>query len=200
MKTRMLIVCGLLCCTGLAQASGPVSVAPMMEVGSSGNVPAAGDTSRLTRMANGDFTVRVQTSGLDPSTPYTVWSVIFNRPEFCQSTPCTGADFPSSPTHDPRVEAALVLVTGGFSDASGNGHFFGRIFRTLNGVSTRPTEWGIGLLNPFIAQIHIVVRSHGQPAPADANAALNSFNGGCNAENAVQPPCLNEQLAIHLAQ
>ncbi len=199
MKTRISIICGLLCCAGLAQA-GPVSIAPMMEVGGSGNIPAPGDASRL-ELKQGEFTVEIKTSGLDLMTPYTVWAVIVNSPQFCQSTPCTSADFPSSPTHDPRAEAALVLVTGGRSDASGNGNFFGRIFRTANGVSTRPTEWGVGLLDPRKTEIHVVVRSHGQPAPGDANAALNSFNGGCNSANAVQPvPCLNEQAAIHLAQ
>ncbi|MGH8496106.1 MAG: hypothetical protein ACREVN_08205 [Gammaproteobacteria bacterium] len=199
MKTRTLPFLGLVLSLSLAHA-GPDPVAPIMEIPGSGSIPAAGDTSRLS-MAGGSIKVRVQTSGLDPSTPHTVWAVIFNHPEFCHSTPCSSLDFPTMAGHDPRVEATSMFVTGGRSDADGNGHFVGRIYRLgPDGILTRLVTWGPGLLTPNAAEIHIVVRNHGAPAPQDVDAAITSFTGGCNADNAVQPPCGNVQVAIHLAR
>ncbi|CAN5247886.1 hypothetical protein BH24PSE2_BH24PSE2_20690 [soil metagenome] len=145
--------------------------------------------------------VRVESTGLDPATPYSVWAVIFNNPRFCHSTPCTSADFPTTAGHDPRVEATSMYVTGGRSDTGGSGHFIGRIYRLgPDGVTTRAVSWEPGLLTPNRAEIHIVLRSHGAPAPQDVDAAITSFFGGCNADNLVQPPCGNEQVARHLAQ
>jgi hypothetical protein len=52
----------------------------------------------------------------------------------------------------------------------------------------------MGLVEPFKAEIHLVVRTHGPASgdPAVLQAQLNMFNGGC-------PPntCGNVQVSVH---
>jgi hypothetical protein len=173
-----------------------VSVSPMALFPGSDNAPGEGDLSRLTRDSHA-VTVEVHTSGLDPASPYSLWAAVFNHPSHCAATPCSDADFPITPGHDPRVEAALIHVGGGVSGNDGRGEFVGRLFETRGGLVTSDLQFGLGLLDVRDAEIHIIVRGHGQPAPEDLFAALRTFSGGCNAENQVQPPCGNQQVSIH---
>lgn len=176
-----------------------VSVSRMELFPGSDNAPAKTDGSRLTRIA-GLITVEVRTSGLDPSGPYSLWAVVFNNPARCHSSPCSDADLPITPGHDPLVEAALINIGGGVSLPDGRGVFRGRLPEARNGVVTADLQFGPGLLDAQRAEVHIVVRGHGQPAEADLFSALRSFEGGCNANNKVQPPCGNQQVSVHVVK
>jgi hypothetical protein len=176
-----------------------VSESPMQLFPGSDNAPGEGAVSRLTRDAN-SVLVEVHTSGLDPASPYSLWAVVFNSPRLCAASPCGDGDLPVTPGHDPRIEAALIHVGGGVSGNDGRGEFVGRLSEARGGLVTSDLQFGPGLLDARGAEIHIVVRGHGQPAPADLFAALRSFGGGCNAANQVQPPCGNQQVAIHKAR
>lgn len=184
-----------------AQASHNASVSPMFEFPfpPSGNIPAEGDQSSLSR--HGQFvTVEVETSGLDPLSSYTIWAVIFNDPRFCASTPCGLTDLALLPGHDPRVQSSMVNITGGSSDADGRGMFSGEVWKTFRGAAPRQPAFGPGLLNARKAEIHIVVRGHGQPAGLeDLIESIASHRGGCNDANAVQPPCEDQQISVHTA-
>lgn len=182
-----------------AQASHNVSVSPMLEFFGSGNIPAADDQSTLSR--KGRFIdVEVDTSGLDAMHHYTIWAFIFNAPEFCASSPCSLADAAFSPGHDPRVRSSGVFATGGVADADGHGLFLGEVWRADQGVTGAQVLFGPGLLNTRKAEIHIVVRSHGQPTDdADFFASIASFTGGCNDANMIQPPCEDQQVSVHTA-
>jgi hypothetical protein len=52
--------------------------------------------------------------------------------------------------------------------------------------------FGPALLDPFKAEMHLVIRSHGQPLSGMIEEQISSFNGGC-------PPntCANVQASIH---
>ena len=178
--------------------AGSVSTSEMQPFPTTDNLPAAGDYSMLIRRGAA-MRIHVNTSGLDTSSPYTVWAVIFNYPRYCLSAPCTGADLPVSAGHDPRVEASIVYVGGGLSDADGLGDFVGRVYPTSKGIATEHL-FGHGLLEPRHAEIHVVVRGHGYPQAEDMFSAIGSFAGGCNAENTHQPACEDQQFAIHLGQ
>lgn len=175
-----------------------VSVSPMELFPGSDNAPGKSDASRLTRNAD-VVTIEVHTSGLDSSGPYSLWAVVFNHPAHCHSSPCSDADLPITPGHDPRVEASLINVGGGVSRADGRGEFVGRLFEARSGVVTADLQFGPGLLDAERAEIQVVVRGHGQPAAEDLFSALHSFVGGCNTNNQVQPPCGNQQVSVHTA-
>jgi hypothetical protein len=184
---------------GLSSRRLEVSVSPMELFPGSDNAPGEGALSRLSRGSN-SVTIEVHTSGLDPASPYSLWATVFNHPNYCATSPCGDADLPISPGHDPRVEAALIHVGGGVSGNDGRGEFVGHLFEARRGLVTSDLQFGPGLLDARRAEIHIVVRGDGQPAPGDLFAALRSFNGGCNAENQVQPPCGNQQVCVHKAR
>ena len=140
------------------------------------------------------------TTGLDIATPHTMWVVAFNYPQYCHTTPCSVADFPFVPGHDPRAQATFVNAGGGLSNLDGGGKFTGTVHAARNGVNGSEVVLGPGLLNPLGADIRLVIRSHGQPAGfEELLAALKKYRGGCNAQNLVQPtPCRDYQISIHL--
>lgn len=169
-----------------------ISVSPMMEFMGSGRVPGPDDFSTLLRRT-GWVDMEIETSGLDPSTAYTVWAVIFNRPQYCAASPCGLGDLPINPGHDPRVQASLAYVTGGFSGADGTLRQEARLFRAQNGVKPTETLFGPGLMNGARAEIHFVLRGHG-PNPGNPLLAFGSFNAGCSESN----PCGDHQATVHV--
>jgi hypothetical protein len=169
-----------------------ISTSPMTEFENSDRVPGAGAHSVL-RRANRWVEVQIDTNGVDPSTPYTVWAVIFNKPQYCASSPCGLGDLPISPGHDPRLQASLAYVTGGFSDADGTLRLSGRLDRAWSGVKPTETLFGPGLLYPNNAEIHFVLRGHGQEF-GNPLLSIGSYNGGCTEAN----PCGDHQATVHL--
>jgi hypothetical protein len=182
--------------------SNRASESPMFEVpGHTGNAPAPGDRSVLRRFK--DFVeLKVSTSGLDPAMPYTVWAAVFNNPQYCATQPCSPADLPFMPGHNPNVRASLVNVTGGAADASGNGEFVGRLHNTHSGIAgAAALLFGPGLLDTRRADFLIVVRRHGDPATPSTDLAtlfqsISSYTGGCAADPS---DCDDQQASIHVA-
>jgi hypothetical protein len=171
-----------------------VSVSPMIEFMSSGRVPGPDDVSKLVRKNNW-VDVEIKTSGLDPSTPYTLWGAVFNQPQYCAASPCGEGDLPISPGHDPRVAASVVYVSGGFSGADGTLRLEGRLDRARNGVKPTQTLFGPGLLNGASAEVHFVLRGHG-PGAGDPLLAIGSYDAGCTDTN----PCTDQQATVHVAR
>jgi hypothetical protein len=179
---------------GAAQAGAP-SVTHVFPFPATDNIPGPEARSVLTRNAT-SIRIDLKTSGLDPQSPYTLWAVLFNHPEYCHTSPCSPADLPVSPGHDPRVEATIVFAGGGLADGAGHGDFRGRVLRSREGLALGERIAGVGVFDPRQAEIHVVVRAHGYPAdPEDVFAAISSFAGGCVAAN----PCEDQQFAVHLA-
>jgi hypothetical protein len=146
-------------------------------------VPATG--SVLVRSKEGAY-MSVHAAGLTPGTAVTAWWVFFNSPEGCLTSPCTPADL-----NNPDAQPSLVSAAGRIVGPDGTADF--GAYRAVG--DTTGAFSGPGLLNPFKAEIHLVVRSHG-PAVLDdpqvLQEQLSMFNGGC-------PPntCANLQAAIH---
>ncbi len=156
------------------------------------------DKSTLTRSRN-SITFTLDTSDLDAATPHTVWLVAFNYPQYCLATPCSVADFPFVPGHDPRAQATFVNAGGGVSNVDGTGTFVGRVYKARNGVNGAEVLIGPGLVNPLHADIRFVLRSHGIPGSfEDLLDALNTYRGACNSSNGAEPPCRDYQISIHL--
>ncbi|MEM9315632.1 MAG: hypothetical protein AAGA95_13480 [Pseudomonadota bacterium] len=141
----------------------------------------------------------VKTSGLLEESPHTVWLVVYNYPEYCQTTPCGLFDLPFLPGHDPRVQASFVNAGGGVSNVDGTGHFTGTVYAASRGVNGSEVVVGPGMINTRSSQIDIVLRFHGQPANlSDLLAAIKEYRGACNDSNLVQPPCGDYQISAHL--
>jgi hypothetical protein len=60
------------------------------------------------------------------------------------------------------------------------------------GGPTRQVLFGPSLLDARQAEVHLVVRSHGQPIPGLVQEQIGSFEGGCDIN-----ACEDVQFAIH---
>lgn len=129
----------------------------------------AGASAALTRTANG-VNLWFQTNGLTSGNAYTLWVVAFNHPAACiVPDECTLDDFFAN---DPAVAADLINGGGLVAGGSGQGTLAGRV-----GVEGELGLRGIGLLDAFEPEIHLVVRDHGPKLPGSAQ--LKEFAGGC---------------------
>lgn len=130
--------------------------------------------------------VFIRTSGLDQAT-YTVWWLIFNQPQFCQSGPCTSADLPAN-GGDPRVDASVLFATSGFPRGNGRARFAGG----LSVADTSKALFGPGITEPLTAEVQVQVRTHGPIDPDTVHLQLSTAGGGC-------PPggCKDQQRSIH---
>lgn len=153
----------------------------------------ANSSSVLIRNRNGVW-YYITTVGLVPNGPYTNWWVIFNHPEFCSAPGCGAKDFPQN-GGNPNVQASVLWATGRVADANGQGTFSAHL--TADGSAPGEVRFGPALLNPR-AEIHIVVRSHGQAStdPATLQLQLTTFGGGCSTSN----PCMDQQAVQHFPQ
>jgi len=160
------------------------------------------DGSHLTRFDNGVF-VRLNTTGLTPKEVDTLWWVVFNNPENCSHGTggfrCGEGDLPPF-GGDPSVQASVMYADGRIIGSSGNAHYASY----LRTGDTAGALFGPGLLNPMTADVHLVVRSHGQLIPTLVGEQLHTFGGGCN--NPDIPPgtgtpghntCIDLQFAVH---
>ena len=132
-------------------------------------------SSRMKRLP-GDVRVSVVARGLEPGSASTLWAVVFNNPEACVGE-CDDPDL----FDNPATEADLLYVAGALTDARGRAHFSGGIHVGDVSASIMPLfdleANGIG--DSETAEIHLVIRSHGQAIPGLVQAQLSTFNGGC---------------------
>ena len=127
----------------------------------------------------------LHTFGLVPGNVYTAWWIFFNNPKACIDG-CGGDDF-----DNPDVQAVALWGSGQIAGADGTADF--GAFRAVGDLTgLEPGNGTVGLVNPFKAEIHLVVRSHGPAIPALLSQQLSKFDGGC-------PPntCMNLQAAMH---
>jgi hypothetical protein len=107
----------------------------------------------------------------------TVWIVVFNNPENCATNPCSPADVNTA-----AVNADFLYGGGHVIGGSGRGNFGGHL-RVDDPSGSGLAELGfpaVGLLDPFTAEIHLALHSHGPAASGQVlKAQLSSFLGGC---------------------
>ncbi len=142
--------------------------------------------SSTVRRTEEGLAVSLQATGLDPGAAYTVWVIVFGDPASCVG-PCDGGDMDSG-TGDP----AMRLLTGKVVDGQGSGEFSGHLelWDPTGGGAKGNALTGITNLNA--AEVHIVLRSHGEPIPGQIEAQISTFSGGCR-----QNGCVNQHYSIH---
>ncbi len=132
--------------------------------------PIPHSSSVLVRTING-VSASLSTSGLAPDTAHTVWWLVFNNPEAC-----TGGEqgtelqcLPPGDIGDPAVNASVFGGAGQVTDLYGRATFSAFAFTGEdNGLTLLR---GPGIVDPFKAEIHLIVEDHG-PAGRLADAGL----------------------------
>ena len=164
-------------------------------------------SSKLVRTPNG-ISMTLHTSDVNSGDAVTVWYVIFNNPSECGSSPCGEADIFNPATRTDVVYAAGHVVGNGNNfNVSGHraaGDNSGSVLPFLNALLGTTLE-SVGLEDPTGAEVHLVVRSHGEAIPELLPDMFQTFNGGC-----IYPPgvptvfgspgpntCQDIQFAIH---
>jgi hypothetical protein len=158
----------------------------------------AGAWTKLVRNDNG-VGVTVHTTGLTPGTADTVWWVFFNNPAACLhgmfGARCGLGDVLTNPASLPSVQFAAGHVIGG----GGVGNY-GAYFSA--GAAPDCAGFGLpcdGLLDARTADVHVVIRTHGEAIPGLVDEQISSFNGGCLAGEPNVGQCHNVQASVHEA-
>lgn len=177
-------------------AKAAISANPVFDAASENVVVGS---SRLTRNRNG-VSMTLQTTGLDPGSATTNWWIVWNAPENCSTSPCSEADL-----FDPAVVSDVIYAAGNVVGGNGKSAFAAHLSEGDNSGSIFPA-FGLpspGLIDAEKAEIHLVVRTHGQAIPGLINAQIHTFAGGCSGllpSLGTPGPntCEDIQFAIHL--
>ena len=127
-------------------------------------------------------------TGLQPGAVYTAWWVVFNRPEHCSDGVCDADDVFIDPT---TPGTSVLWAAGLIAGHDGTGNFSARLRRH---AIVGEVVINNGLRDFRKAEIHIVLRTHGEPIPGLVGQQISRFNGDDCAVNV----CQDVQAAIHL--
>ena len=160
--------------------------------------------SNLIRTEN-SIVANVRATDLTPGTATSLWLAVFNAPENCSDGECGSDDF-----DNPDVRADLLWVDGGIIDDSGRlqyqvlkkeGDITGSIADPLMGTPA------YGVEDTHSAEIHFVIRTHGEAIPGFEYEMTHTFNGSCQLKGLPDDPrlgpvgpniCSNIQSALHI--
>jgi len=137
-------------------------------------------TSTLYRNEDG-ISVTYETSGLTPGHVYTLWWVVWNKPENCTIPfACGEPDFEIAD----QVEVEVLNAYGHVADERGGiGTFTANLKENDNSESVNPV-FGLpyygGLHDAQTAEIHLVLRSHGPAIRGKVYDQMSSYEGGCD--------------------
>ncbi len=145
-------------------------------------VPGASTT--LVRTPNG-ISVSVQTSSLPAGHAFTVWALIFNNPGACAA----GCEETAGDLNVPAVMGSVFHVAGHIT-SGGSDSFAGRVSVGDAAGAFR----GPGLLDPYGARIHLIIRDHGEAATGELlQQQFNDISPRfCNVA------CSDAQKSVHL--
>ncbi len=118
----------------------------------------------------------ISTSGLVPDHAVTIWLVIFNRPENCTG-PCDVEDLA-----DVRTEPDAMWAGGAIVPSTERVTVPGFVRTGDTEGSTNP-PFGlppIGLTNPFGAELHLVIKTHGPVIRSLEWEMTHTLAAGCN--------------------
>lgn len=160
-----------------AFSGAPPSLAPAFKIWDPTDVIG---TSAVVRNDN-SVSASITSLELPPGQAFTMWIIVFNNPELCASTPCGAPDL-----FDPAVQGDFLFGGGHVVGGSGKGTFAGQIsLGDISGTGFNEIgfpELAVGLLDPYGAEVHIVLHSHGpRQTGTTLKQQISSFTGGCTA-------------------
>lgn len=134
------------------------------------------------RRNNNKVSMNFKVENLTPGYAYTIWWVIWNKPENCGNPfECGEADFGIADA----VEVEVLYGAGHVVGNSGKGYFSGSLSEnddsgSINDLFGLP-GYG-GLADARTAEVHLVLRSHGPAIPGQVNDQINTYPGGCEVD------------------
>ena len=159
----------------------------------SDSVTVDGAFSVLVRQED-EIAMMLHAEDLTPNDAITVWWVIFNNPQAC-SDPCNSDDFPQN-GGDPAVNAAMIVADGAVVKSDGTASFTARL-EAGDTSGAYAFETG-GLQDVSGAEVHLVVRTHGQAIVELLDDQLTSLHGGCESDSTPGPnTCANIMASLH---
>lgn len=189
---------GVLAAMGLAitaSAANSYKVVPVVKFNTTEVVPFAGAQLARTDSAVSGFIYSV---GVQPSSVYTLWWVVFNNPAGCDG-PCDLPDVLAAVGENANNNPANIGVFYGGGKQVGviGAVGFGATLR--EGDKSYCVAAGDGpfaaLCNPLVdantAEVHLVVRTHGAMVPGQLQSQMSKFTGGCGVN-----ACTNVTAAI----
>lgn len=167
----------------------------------------------LTRSAH-EVWATISTRELDPNAAYSVWWVVFNRPGNCTAgsgpdpeAKCGGGDLGNA-----DIVASVFYATGFVTGDDGTAHLSthlkgGSVPKGADVVVGRGgieldngVKPGLKRGNGLGAEIHMVIRTHGEIIPGRVDEQIGSFYGACNpAADPPDPNVCSDQLALAFA-
>lgn len=135
------------------------------------------DSARATLVTTKDGAfASIQTSELVPGNTYTLWFVVINRPQACETSPCTGKDVLL------RSEATQSDV--GYGDGIIAGRDGRGEFSTFRPLGELPQAWvGTGFNDPWASEIHLVINDHGPLIGGRESEMTGTYRGGCTEQS-----------------
>lgn len=161
---------------GIALAS-DTSIRPAVYLWDTGNPIGSAQVVRTDSGLSATFLAH----GLPPGQAVTMWFIVFNNPAACADTPCSIADL----LFNPATEGDFLWGAGKIIGGSGQGGFGGHLrVGDVSGSGLTeigfPPESRVGLTNPWGAEVHLALHSHGPAQTGQVlKSQLNSFTGGC---------------------
>ncbi len=118
-------------------------------------------------------------SNLVPNHAYTLWWIIWNYPQNCETPGACGLQDLTNPI---ETGLELIYVDGAVPKRNGVGYFKGmlKVGDTEGSINDLLGLEPIGLINPFEAQIDLAIRSHGPVIPGQVEEQISSYAGGCS--------------------
>lgn len=161
-----------------AEAAARMSASPVYTFpGGPDQMLIEGASANMVRTMNG-INFRVDTNSLEPGHAYTLWVVIFNEPGNCLTAPdpCTPADLFHS-----GAKPDMLYGAGAVASGSGGAILAGRTrLGDVSGSVQAPVGlFSYGLVDPFGAEVHLVVHNHGPVIPEFMPDMIQSLAGGC---------------------
>lgn len=138
-------------------------------------------TTRLVRRDSG-LSATFHAVDLPPGQVVTLWFIVFNNPSACVASPCGPPDIfenaPGGPAADFHWGGGTIV--GGSGKANLGGHLAVGDTSGSGLLEIGFPEYLSPLTDPWNAEVHLVVHSHGpKQTGADLKSQLNSFTGGC---------------------
>ncbi|GJM33890.1 MAG: hypothetical protein DHS20C18_28910 [Saprospiraceae bacterium] len=177
----------------------PISTAPIIDPINGNQVIGEAGLFRY----DGGISMRYITSGLAPGHAYTIWWVVWNKPEACigYPGPCASDDFEAAD----QVEVEIMYAAGAISGQDGRANFKAYL-ETNDANGSINTLFGLpkfgGLKNPMTSEIHLVLRSHGPAISGQTHEQTSSYGGGCTTnlpDFTEVPDQMGECADIHFA-
>lgn len=157
---------------------------------------APGATILIRDLKDRVITATVTSAALTPHYAYSIWWVVFNRPQFC-AVPyeCGSGDLGND-----QVKGSVFWGGGLLADAGGYGNTQlelreGRVDRELFGPMNDH-----GLRNLKRAEVHLVLRTHEDAGVAGTVAKqIGTANEACPLTDMGEPDCRNVFFSVHRA-